>query len=272
MARGTGGMQGTWRKLGRGGAEARNPENAGLLGGELRGSGAAAGPGGANLALPSPAVRRGAAAAAKEEGLPSTGRVKAPCNRSAGLSGGRPGRGRRRVAARPRWTARPVAAQVSAGPGTGGRAGGSGAHGARAATHPRGRLCCSRRRGTMGQAGTRYRSAAPGLCGSVPGPRRSVPRYRGSRHGAEGGGEGLRAAASPPLVAGSRPRESCGTRRRARPGLPRLPAPPALVATSRVTGAALRGARPGLSWRGRALGFSRDAGTAEARQTTAKPR
>lgn len=39
--------------------------------------------------LPSPAVRRGAAAAAaKEEGLPSTGRVKAPCNRSAGAVGG----------------------------------------------------------------------------------------------------------------------------------------------------------------------------------------
>lgn len=104
-----------------------------------------------------------------------------------------------------------------------------------------------------------------------------------TRLAARGSGrrEGLQAAAPPPLVAGARPREGCGARRGARPGLPPLlspprrsrPAPPALAATSRVTDGARRGARPGAvteSRRGRLLSSSRDAGT--ARQTTAKPR
>lgn len=76
-----------------------------------------------------------------------------------------------------------------------------------------------------------------------------------TRLAARGSGrrEGLQAAAPPPLVAGARPREGCGARRGARPGLPPLlspprrsrPAPPALAATSRVTDGARRGARPG---------------------------
>lgn len=65
-----------------------------------------------------PLPRRGAAKEEEEEeGLPSTGRVKAPCNRSTGLRGpAARGFGQRRAAVRPRWTARP-ALQVSAGPG-----------------------------------------------------------------------------------------------------------------------------------------------------------
>lgn len=49
-----------------------------------------------------------------------------------------------------------------------------------------------------------------------------------TRLAARGSGrrEGLQAAAPPPLVAGARPREGCGARRGARPGLSPLPAPP----------------------------------------------
>lgn len=88
---------GHWWNAGRreeteaGGTGERNPESAGLLGGGAAQPGVGGWAGGCEprLPLPSPAVRRGAAAAAaKEEGLPSTGRVKAPCNRSAGAVGG----------------------------------------------------------------------------------------------------------------------------------------------------------------------------------------
>lgn len=221
---------GHWWNAGRreeteaGGTGERNPESAGLLGGGAAQPGVGGWAGGCEprLPLPSPPPPCGVGRRRRRRrrrGCPARAGLKRHVTGARGLSGGRPGRGRRRAAARPRWTARPVAAQVSAGPGTGRRAGGSGAHGAGAATHPRGRLCCERRRrrGTMGRAGTRHRSAAPGLRASVPGPRRSVLGYeaRGTGQRAEG-----RAAGSGPAATCCRRSATGGLRGSAR-GAPR---------------------------------------------------
>lgn len=226
---------GHWWNAGRreeteaGGTGERNPESAGLLGGGATQPGVGGWAGGCEprLPLPSPPPPCGVGRRRRRRrrrGCPARAGLKRHVTGARGLSGGRPGRGRRRAAARPRWTARPVAAQVSAGPGTGGRAGGSGAHGAGAATHPRGRLCCERRRrrGTMGRAGTRHRSAAPGLRASVPGPRRSVLGYeaRGTGQRAEG-----RAAGSGPAATCCRRSATGGLRGSAR-GAPRAPSSP----------------------------------------------
>lgn len=61
MARGTGGMQGAGRKPRRGGQGSGTLRVPGSLGGGLRSPGSAVGPGGANLAFPSPPLPRRAA-------------------------------------------------------------------------------------------------------------------------------------------------------------------------------------------------------------------